>query len=183
MRHFSVALGLKNVYKQRNMDIVSHGLWGGIAFGRRNWKSFWLSFFFGIAPDLFSFGIFTVGVWTGVAHGLDWSSGPPDPRLVPSYVHSLYNVTHSLIIFLLVFGTVWLVRKKPLYELSAWGLHILVDIPTHSNAFFPTPFLWPVSSFHVSGIPWGHPSIFIPNVVLLLVLYSWFFARYRRKRT
>lgn len=33
------------------MDIVSHGLWGAIAFGRRTRSSFWLSFVFGIAPD------------------------------------------------------------------------------------------------------------------------------------
>jgi hypothetical protein len=39
------------------MDIVSHGLWGSIAFGRKSRSSFWLAFMIGMAPDIFSFGI------------------------------------------------------------------------------------------------------------------------------
>jgi hypothetical protein len=57
----------------------------------------------------------------------------------------------------------------------AWLLHILVDIPTHSTRFFPTPFLWPISSYEFSGIGWANPMIFIPNVVLLTSLYVWYF--------
>lgn len=158
------------------MDIISHGLWGSLGFGRRSRKSFGLAFFFGISPDLFSFGIFTASIWLGLVSGPDWSNGPPDPLLIPQYVHSFYNVTHSLIIFSVVFGLVWLIRKKPLYELAAWGLHILVDIPTHSDKFFPTPFLWPFSDLYMNGISWSHPVIFIPNVTLLIALYLWFFV-------
>src|SRR3989344_3099206 len=95
------------------------------------------------------------------------------------YVYGLYNLTHSLVVFTLAFGFVVLVRKKPPYELSAWGLHIVVDIPTHSYIFFPTPFLWPLSDLRIDGIPWSHPIIFIPNVTLLLVSYYWFFIRPR----
>jgi hypothetical protein len=36
------------------MDVISHGLWGGVAFGRKNKKYFWWSFGFGIMPDLLS---------------------------------------------------------------------------------------------------------------------------------
>lgn len=167
------------------MDIVSHGLWGGLGFGRRSRSSFWLAFFFGIAPDLLSFGIFTAMTFLGFSEHPDWSSGNhPDPSQIPLYVHSIYDVTHSLVVFSVVFGLIWLIRKKPLYELCAWGLHILLDIPTHSNGFFPTPFLWPLSDFTVNGIPWSHPVIFIPNVTLLAVLYFWFFvARKRAART
>ena len=43
------------------MDILSHGLWGAIAFGRRNRPSFWLAFVIGLAPDLLSFGILWMG--------------------------------------------------------------------------------------------------------------------------
>ena len=162
------------------MDIVSHGLWGSLAFGRKNRKSFWTAFFFGIAPDLFSFGLFTIGVWLGLEHGTDWSGGPPDPSRIPPYVHQLYNVTHSLVVFAIVFVLVMLIRRKPWWEMSAWGLHILVDIPTHSERFFPTPFLWPFSDFHINGISWGQPIIFIPNVILLLALYFWYFVIRRR---
>lgn len=157
------------------MDIVSHGLYGGVAFGRKNRKDFWWSFFFGIAPDFFSFGIFTIMTFLGLAPHPDWSSGRhPDPSQIPLYVHTLYDLTHSLVIFALVFGLVWIIRRRPWWIMGGWGLHILVDIPTHSSAFFPTPFLFPVSDFHIDGHPWSSPEIFIPNVILLIGLYTWF---------
>lgn len=165
------------------MDIVSHGLWGGLALGRTSRRSFWTAFGFGTVPDLFSFGlVFANGLWV---HGLDFFNGmghPPDPSLIPAYVYSLYNATHSLVVFALVFGLVWLVRGKPLMELGAWGLHIAVDIFTHSEAFFPTPFLWPLSDLRVDGVPWSDPRIFFSNVLLLAALYAWFFLRRKRKK-
>ncbi len=159
------------------MDIISHGLWGGVAFGRKNKRDFWWSFGFGIAPDLFSFGIFSAMSVLGVVSGPDWSAGPPDPSTIPQYVHSLYNITHSLVIFAFVFGIVWAIRKKPWLPMLAWPLHILVDMPTHSTEFFPTPFLWPFfNNVRIDGVPWSHPWIFAPNVVLLAGLYLWFFV-------
>ncbi len=163
------------------MDIISHGLWGSIAFGRRNRRSFWLSFFFGVAPDLFSFGIFTATIWLGLASGPDWGRGLPDPSSIPSYVHALYDWTHSLFIFFLAFGLVWAIRHRPMWEMCGWGFHIVLDIFTHSTRFFPTPFLWPVSSVTHNGMPWSSPSIFIPNVTLLALCYVWYFiVRVRR---
>jgi hypothetical protein len=164
------------------MDTLSHGLWGGIALGRSSRRSFWLAFAFGTAPDLLSFGlVFANGL---LSHGLDFFNGfghPPDSSLIPGYVHRLYDVTHSLLVFAAVFAVVWAVRGKPLMELGAWGLHIALDIFTHSEAFFPTPFLWPVSEVRVNGVPWSDPRIFFGNVLLLAVLYAWFFLR-RSKR-
>jgi hypothetical protein len=49
------------------VDILSHGLWGAIAFGRSNRPSFWLAFTIGLAPDLLSFGILYGAV--GLGHG------------------------------------------------------------------------------------------------------------------
>lgn len=136
----------------------------------------------GMAPDFFSFGlVFANGL---LLHGLEFLHGlghPPDPSLIPAYAYSLYNVTHSLVVFAAVFVLVWIARRKPLMEMSAWGLHIMLDIFTHNDAFFPTPFLWPISDAHVNGLPWGNPVIYIPNVLLLAVLYAWFF--FKRKRS
>lgn len=166
------------------MDIISHGLWGSIAVGRKNKKQFWLSFLFGILPDLFSFGIFSAFTILGLSSGPDWNNGPPDMHIIPSFVSHLYNVTHSLVIFVLVFGLVWLVRKKTFLPLLAWGLHVLVDIPSHSFKFFPTPFLWPISDFAVNGVSWGSPYIFYPNVILLAVCYvGWWVLRKKDKKT
>jgi hypothetical protein len=90
------------------MDIVSHGLWGAIAFGRRTRGSFWLAFMVGIGPDVFSFGILTMAAMLGLAKQPDFSHGTPPESSIPEYVHHLYNVTHSLVVFLMVFLLVWL---------------------------------------------------------------------------
>ena len=163
------------------MDIFSHGLWGSLAFGRKSKRSFFTALFFGMAPDLFSFGIFFLAVLLGFSSRPDFSE-PPDARLIPAYVGHLYNFTHSFIVFMILFWLLWAIFRRPVWEFSAWGLHILFDIPTHSHRFFPTPFLWPLSHFEVNGIPWASPQIFIPNVVLLVAFYLWFFVSRRRSR-
>lgn len=157
------------------MDIVSHGLWGGITFGRANRRSFGLAVGWGILPDLVPFGPWRLAVLLGLAQQpphRGWE--PPDPSLIPTYVHRLYSVTHSLVVFLAVFTVLGIVCRRPIWEICAWGLHIGMDILTHSTRFFPTPFLWPISSVTVNGWPWGQPAIFVPNVLLLVLLYVWF---------
>jgi len=162
------------------MDIVSHGLWGGLAFGRKNRRTFCLAFFYGVLPDLFSFGPFYLAVLLGLAERPHFSREPPDPSLIPAYVHRVYSVTHSLIVFLFAFALLWVLFRKPIWETLAWGLHIVFDIFTHSYRFFPTPFLWPISDLKIDGWPWGMPAIFFPNVILLVLLYAWFFLRQQR---
>ena len=160
------------------MDIISHGLWGGVAFGRKSRKQYWQAFFFGIVPDLFSFGIYTIASVLRIGDVANAQRvGQHDMAQIPHYVGFLYNYTHSLIIFTLVFGAVWILRKKPLMVMLAWPLHILVDIPSHAETFFPTPFLWPISTFHINGISWGHPIIFFPNVILLVLVYAWWYLK------
>ncbi|KKR07506.1 MAG: hypothetical protein UT32_C0010G0023 [Parcubacteria group bacterium GW2011_GWC2_39_14] len=163
------------------MDIISHGLWGGLAFGRKNKLNYFASFLFGIMPDMFSFGILSIAAVLGLVKGPNWGQGIPSPDAIPAFVHTLYNLTHSLITFILLFGIVWVIRRKPYLPMLAWGLHILVDIPTHSFDFFPTPFLEPLSSFMLNGISWGHPIIFYPNVILLIAGYVVWWTGKRKK--
>ncbi len=164
------------------MDTLSHGLWGSLAFGRQGKKSFWLALFFGMAPDLLSFGPFFAGSFLGLWSRPPISVEPPSPSAIPDFVHFMYRPTHSLIIFAAVFLLVWLALKRPVWEMAAWGLHILYDIPFHEHRFFPTPFLWPVSSFTVDGWSWGNPWIFFPNIVLLAGGYGLLLIRRRRKK-
>lgn len=164
------------------MDIVSHGLWGAVAFGRRNRSSFWLAFVIGLAPDLLSFGVLWTAVVLGLAEKPDFSHGTPPESSIPQYVHHLYNVTHSFIIFLVVFLLIWSLLKRPLRELGAWGLHVLVDVPTHSYAFFPTPILWPLFKWKFDGWQWTTPTILVPNFVLLAMVYAWYLSTPYRNR-
>jgi hypothetical protein len=159
------------------MDIISHGLWGGVAFGRKSRRNFFIAFFIGMMPDLFAFSGPFISRFLGFSQGPQYSNGRPDFASIPNYVFQLYDISHSLIVFALVFGAVWIWRKKPQWLLGAWVLHILVDIPSHSAEFFPTPLFWPLSDFRVDGINWGNPIIYIPNLTLLTVAYvSWYVA-------
>ncbi len=119
----------------------------------------------------------------GLSEKPDFSNGTPPESTIPQYVHYLYNVTHSFIVFLAVFFLIWLLLKRPLWELAAWGLHVLVDVPTHSYKFFPTPILWPLFDWKFNGWQWTTPTILIPNFVLLSLLYAWYLSQpYRTKR-
>lgn len=156
------------------MDFVSHGLWGSIAFGRKSRWSFGLAFVIGMAPDLLSFGVLYVAALLGLSPPPDFSRGTPPESTIPQYVHHLYNYTHSFVVFLTVFFLVWFFLKRPVWELGAWGLHVLTDVPLHSYAFFPTPALWPLSNGKFDGWEWMTPGILIPNFVALSLLYAWY---------
>lgn len=172
-----------------HMDIFSHGLWGGVALGRKSKKSFWTAFAFGVFPDAFAFGLpfshLLLSLFRGGRGEVVIQPGVGNAN-IPHYVFTLYDISHSLVIFTVAFLLVWAVRKRPKripWEMLAWGLHIVMDIFTHSDKFFPTPFLWPLSDFHVNGISWGHPAIFIPNITLLLLAYGyWWYRRHATKR-
>ncbi len=159
------------------MDVLSHGLWGSAAAGRKNKKHFWTAFTLGVLPDVLAFGpIFVAHFFT---HGLSRPEfatfEPPRPDLLPTYIAQVYNFTHSFLVFGLIFLVIWLIRGKPFTPLLAWGLHILMDIPTHATGFFPTPFLFPISSYSVSGIPWSTPALFLANwfALILVYVYLW----------
>lgn len=154
------------------MDIISHGLWGGIAFGRANKVNFFLSVLFGLLPDLFSFGIFTVLIWLGIESRIDWLVDIPPMSAIPNYVHWLYNITHSLIVASVVILLILILNKKKyIWPLFAWPLHIFFDIFSHSVDFFPTPWLWPIKNYYFDGIAWNTPWVFFSNWGLLSIIY------------
>ena len=159
------------------MDFISHGLWGGIAAGRKNRKDFWKSFSWGAMPDIIPFGpFFFVQIYNLLMKSGKFAfAGKPDVNLIPDYVFKLYSVTHSYFTFIFVFLILWLVYKKPNYLMLGWPIHITMDIFTHSKSFFATPFLWPFSDYRYDGTPWSSPYIFFPNIIILASLYLYFF--------
>ena len=161
------------------MDTLSHGLYGGVAFGRRSFRDYAIAFFFGIGPDIFSFGPYFLLAFLGQYSFAREASGRPDAALIPSFVHSAYDMTHSLVVYAAFLALLYaLGKRKFAYLTLGWPLHIVVDMPTHAREFFPTPFLWPFSDFSFDGIPWSTPWIFFPNVALLVILYTfWWWKR------
>lgn len=162
------------------MDILSHGLYGGVAFGRESRKNYLIAFLFGIGPDLFSFGVFFV---TRLLNVGQVAMKKPDISSIPQYVHTLYDFTHSFVPYAIFVAILWFLGKRTFAYLTlGWPFHILVDMPVHSLEFFPTPYLWPISDHRIDGVPWSDPRIFIPNVIFIIVLYSiWYHQNKKRK--
>jgi len=170
------------------MDIFAHALWTaavGLSVRRRlrrpirlRWLVFW-----GVFPDVFSFVIpAVVRIWwyaTGVTHHLLPDANSPRHF---QWVWQLYYGSHSMVIFAFVFGVVWLLSKHPMLELLGWLLHILIDIPTHQG-MFALHFLWPLSSFSVSGLRWENRWFFAMNYGALLLVYLMIWIKRRRPRT
>ncbi|MGY4884991.1 MAG: metal-dependent hydrolase [Nanobdellota archaeon] len=164
------------------MDTISHALWGGALFKSINIKSkkkrfkFWQAAFFGMFPDIISFVIpfiiFFIIIITQTGFNIAAIS---DTVLSPPYsniVDMLYNISHSLIIFSLVFLLIWLIFRRPIWIVCGWLLHILIDIPTHLKSHFPTPMLWPISNFKINGIIyWREPLFMIIDILLLIIVY------------
>jgi membrane-bound metal-dependent hydrolase YbcI (DUF457 family) len=166
------------------VDTLSHGLWGGAAFAPRGPRKFGAAFFFGVAPDLFSFGLFhaTRPDWLK-ARILGDVSGPPSLAILPDFVFHAYNLTHSLVVWAVVFSLVWALRKRPFWPLAAWGLHVVCDIPTHNSSYFPTPYLWPFPTPYVEGISWATPWFMALNYGALLAAYLGIFLIARKARS
>jgi hypothetical protein len=60
---------------------------------------------------------------------------------------------------------------RTIWPLGAWGLHILCDIPTHSTRFFPTPYLWPLPTPFVNGMPWARGWFMLTNYACIGLTY------------
>ena len=58
------------------------------------------------------------------------------------------------------------IRKRWPREALAWGLHILVDLPTHSRQQWAPQFLWPLSTVTVDGVSWTGVMLSMANGLL-----------------
>jgi hypothetical protein len=176
------------------MDILAHTLWTNAAARGVNgvrekkgkpkavhvgWTAFW-----GVFPDLFAFTIpFILVIFKIITGQMSVSSfgGHHLPVAGFDLAAYLYQYSHSLVIFAIVFIVVWIISKRPRYELLGWALHILIDIPSHVIDFYPTPFLWPISQYRFPyGIQWS-------NVYYMIINYSalvgvWIFILVKKKK-
>jgi hypothetical protein len=133
-----------------------------------------------MAPDLFSFGpLYLTHLPMMIDRWRRRIEGHPLPRpVIPAYVHHAYNVTHSLVIWVVLMALALYFFKRKGWVMGAWGLYILCDIPLHSTRFFPTPYLWPLSTPFVNGASWANASFMLWNYGCILATYLliWLYA-------
>lgn len=117
---------------------------------------------------------------------------------------TLYHISHSVVIFTALFALVWLLRRyrlrdpsandgpgtgyeeirwkgAPCFEMAGWLVHILMDIPTHSELLYPTVFLWPLSDVYFNGRSWGNLPFMAGNYLCLVTVFItlWVIGRQR----
>lgn len=153
-----------------------------MSFGRRSKRLFLIAAAISIAPDLLAEGLFFVLTVPGVKGMPGGEPGHPNITDYPAFAQALYNATHGLVIFAAVFTLFWIVSQRAIWVVAAWGLHILIDIPTHSLELFTTPFLWPISDVRIDGIGWDDPAVLIIDTGLLIFAYlMWLYPRMRSR--
>tara|TARA_Y100000034_G_C6858601_1_gene390493 strand:- start:142 stop:633 length:492 start_codon:yes stop_codon:yes gene_type:complete len=157
------------------MDYFSHGFWSFIFFHKIKKPIY--AVLFGLLPDstswliFFFYHLFTSG----------FKLGPPVLNGVPTWVFTLYDISHSLIVSIFVILIVYLILKKlPIYML-AWPIAIIMDVFTHEIDFLPTPFLWPISEYRFDGLSWATPWFLALNY--LIIILAIFYIIYTRKKT
>ena len=167
------------------MDILAHALWTAAAAKivrdktrlalRLTWAAFW-----GVFPDLFSFPVpAVIRIWwyaTGTTHSLLSDAHTP-PHF--QFVWRLYHCSHSLLVFAAVFGLVWAILGRRVFEMLGWALHILIDIVTHQGIFV-VHFLWPLSNYGFNGIRWEARWFMVLNYATLLMVLTWLWLRHKR---
>lgn len=98
------------------MDVFSHGLWGGLFFGRRK-KYYRFAFVFGLLPDLIPLLPYTVigliSGWVNLRGGT--------LTVIPQWVYFLYNMSHSFVVagtLLIIIRLIW--GKELAFGFLAW---------------------------------------------------------------
>ncbi len=157
------------------MDILAHGLWATLIFKNAPPTTRTVGIALSLAPDLIAFvpnAVYSVitnnyKMWFKVSEDTVENMA----NRVPPWVYRIYDVTHSIPLWIIGFSIAWAIMGSVPWAAFGWLLHIIVDIPTHSRKFFPTPFLWPLSSYKFDGYNWEAKWYMIANYVVLLAFY------------
>lgn len=168
------------------MEILAHTLWttAGVRKinkvsdkkGKKYQMSFFWGAFWGIFPDLFAFTLpFFFSFYKTIIEGDQFVSFATRHQVADGFTLSsiLYQYSHSLIIFIFIFIVIWAIKKRPPWVMLGWVLHIILDIPSHSVSFFPTPFLFPISNYHFPyGVSWSNAWFEIINYSALALVWG-----------
>jgi hypothetical protein len=134
------------------MDIVAHALWSYIIFYKHPKR--WLAVLFGVLPDIVTF----------LPHL--FSEHFSGRQAIFDFI---YQYTHSLFLFFIIFGLFWsFFGARSLFG-AAWGVHIVFDIFTHPTSYYPTPFLFPFVSPEVLAFDYRGFGFLIVNYFFIIL--------------
>ena len=124
-----------------------------------------MAVWFGVMPDVISFLPHLV-----VEH---FSGGQ-------SLFDATYRVTHSLVVFGLVGSAVGLIMWRMPWFMVPWGLHVVIDIFTHPETYYATPYLYPFESPYLGAVDYRAPWFLVTNWVVIGIVAGLVWSRERR---
>ena len=172
------------------MDIAAHALWAGagVLIARRQMPALkltpravaltmamaalpdlihllplmlWWVFGSGTAADLYTYAIASPG------------QEPPMPHWVQHFAHHLHCIMHSAITTAAAALLLWLALRTLWLPLLGWWSHVVLDVFTHSAAFYPSPVLYPLTQQGFDGIAWNTQWFMLLNYTLLAAVWVW----------
>ena len=176
------------------MDIAAHALWAGagsVLLARRRPLTIATGLAlvaFALLPDLMH--MLPVAAWSlfnGLpAEFMAYARALPErvqplPESVELWSHHFHCVFHSGVIAMALTMAVWLWTRVFWLPLAGWWSHILIDVLTHSDGFFPSPVLYPITYRGFDGVAWNTPWFVVANYSALVIVWAWLLVT-RRKR-
>ena len=179
------------------MDILSHTLWvvAGVEVARRKRiitgrRDIVASAILAALPDVVHLlpvlarvllGNASVAVLYKYAIALPGEE-PAMPPMVALTAHHLHCIMHSGIVAGTISALVWLTYRRLWIPLLAWWSHILIDVLTHSDDYYPSPIFYPITYWGFDGLAWNKPAFVAMNYALLVALYAWLLLTRPRKK-
>ncbi|MBK7745264.1 MAG: metal-dependent hydrolase [Betaproteobacteria bacterium] len=155
------------------MDIFAHALWAGagVAAARRRWplapRIIALTVALAALPDILH--LLPILAWWAFGDGSmttlqAYAIAVPDhepglPPLVNLLSHHLHCIMHSAIVAGAVTLLLWVVRRSLWIPLLGWWSHIVIDVFTHSAAYYPVPVLYPITERGFDGLALEHTVV------------------------
>lgn len=177
------------------MDIVAHTLWAAAGMAvlsrRRPIAPSTVAATLGLAalPDVLHllpivfWWLFADGTFVAVRAYANAVPGhlPPLPPLVGLLSHHLHCVMHSLFVVGAVTLLLWVPRHSLWLPLLGWWSHIVIDVFTHSAAYYPAPVLYPITERGFDGMAWNTPWSLAINYAALAAVGGWLVLTRRRR--
>lgn len=175
------------------MDVLAHGLWAGIgcAFAARRVPLSRATVAWTVALAVLPDVVHALPVLAWVAFGSGRADAlwaylmaqpgqlPALPPAVLALAQHLHCIGHSAVVAAAVTLAVRLLRGSIWIPLYGWWSHILIDVPTHSAQYFPSPVLYPFTMRGFDGIAWTEPWFLALNYLALGAAAIWLLRRRR----
>ena len=176
------------------MEIFAHALWAGagVTTARRRWplapRIIALTVALAALPDILH--LLPILAWWAFGDGSmatlqAYAIAVPDhepalPPLVNLLSHHLHCIMHSSVVAGVVTLLSWSVWRSLWIPLLGWWSHIVIDVFTHSAAYYPVPILYPITERGFDGLAWNTPWFLLLNYAVLAVVGVWLLRTGRR---